>query len=53
MPTDQTNRCHHLAMRFYREAEAPSEGTWSAVFYALLHHNEGLLRDLLEKNTTK
>ena len=38
----------NLAMRFWREAEAPSEGTMWALFHLLAERNEPALRELLK-----
>jgi len=40
----------HLAMRFWQEAEAPSEGTMWAVFHLLAERNEAALRELLAQH---
>jgi hypothetical protein len=45
------NRMVDLAMRFYREAEAPSEGTWHALFQLLVLGEEQNLAQLVRNNT--
>ena len=40
-----------LAMRFYTEAEAPSDEEWTRLFHALINHDEPELRMLIEEVT--
>jgi hypothetical protein len=40
---------HHLAMRFHREYESPSQGTVAAVFYFLLNRDKDGLIQLLRE----
>ena len=46
----EIDRLAYLAMRFYYEAEAPSEGTMFALFHLLAERNEPALVELLQKN---
>jgi hypothetical protein len=45
----EIDELHHLAMRFWREYEAPSQGTVSAVFYYLLNRDKEGLVELLRE----
>jgi len=45
----EIDEIHHLAMRFWREYESPSQGTVSAVFYFLLHRDKDGMEQLLRE----
>ena len=47
--TPAEHRLFDLAMRFYREKEAPSDGDVGVVFQCLIKGNEDLLRAMVEE----